>query len=45
METRVFEVGDLLDIDGQAAFVRVVEPVEGDPQWKLIVDLMPGGAR
>jgi hypothetical protein len=44
-KTGEFEGGDLLDISGSTEVVRAVEPVDGEPELKLIVDLLPGRAR
>jgi hypothetical protein len=36
-----FEVGDRLEINGQPAIVRTIEPLLGEPELRLVVQLVP----
>jgi hypothetical protein len=43
-ETGELGVGDLLDIYGSTGVIRALESVDGEPELKPVVDLLPGGA-
>jgi hypothetical protein len=32
-----FEVGDRIDVSGQPAIVRTIEPLLGEPEWRLVL--------
>lgn len=39
------EVGDRLEVGGQLAIVRTIEPLLGEPELRLVLQLVGMGAR
>ena len=39
---RSLQVGDRIEISGSIGIIRVVEPLLGEPELRLVVEMLPG---